>query len=142
MVYLEELYASLCRDLDISILVKLLVGRSTMDVAEELQVPQSHVARLRKKKLFDIPTCSGCSGPQALTCSQNRACIGVFTLGVFETAAPTTKYKGEEYQVTVSVNKVRRVVHGAWLKSKVKQKKPKLNKRHIKDKLESAHHLL
>ncbi len=66
MVYLKELSASARTDLDNYILVKLQAGRSTRDVASELQVSQSHVSRLRRKRLFDIPTSSG-GRPQTLT---------------------------------------------------------------------------
>jgi transposase len=137
MVYLEELSASARTDLDNSILVKLQAGRSTRDVGNELQVSQSHVARLRRKRLSDIPTSSS-GRPQALTNTQKRACIRAVTSGGFETTTQATKYVREECQVTVSVDTVRRVLRAAGLKSKVKQKKPKLNERHIKDRLEFA----
>ena len=64
MVYLKELSASACIDLDNFNLVKLQAGRSIRDVASELQVSHSHIARLRRKRLFDIPTSSG-GRPQA-----------------------------------------------------------------------------
>lgn len=79
MMYLEELCASARRDLDNSILVKLQAGRSSRNVASELQVSQSHVAILRRKRLFDIPTSSYSGRPQALTNTHYRACIGVIT---------------------------------------------------------------
>ena len=137
MVYLEELSASARTDLDNSILVKLQAGRSTRDVASELQVSQSHVARLRRKRLFDIPASSG-GRPQALTDAQKRACIRAVTSGGFEVATHATQHVREECQVTVSVDTVRRVLRAGGLRSKVKQKKPKLNQRHIKDRLEFA----
>ena len=65
MVHLDELCGSARKDLDNSILVMLQAGRTTRDVAHELQVSQSHVARLRKKRLCDLPASSG-GRPQVL----------------------------------------------------------------------------
>ena len=85
MVHLDELYGSARRDLDNSILVMLQTGRTTRDVALELQVSHSHVARLRKKRLCDLPASSG-GRPQVLSDAQKRACVRAITSGVFETA--------------------------------------------------------
>jgi hypothetical protein len=49
MVHLKELSASARRDLNNSIVVKLEAGSSTRDVANELQVSQSYIARIKKK---------------------------------------------------------------------------------------------
>lgn len=137
MVHLDELCGSARKDLDNSILVMLQAGRTTRDVAHELQVSQSHVARLRKKRLCDLPASSG-GRPQVLSDAQKRACVRAVTSGGFEIATQVAQHVRKECHVTVSVDTVRRTLHAAGLRSKVKQKKPKLNQKHIKDRLEFA----
>lgn len=91
MVYLEEFSAIIRTNLDNSILVKLQLGRSIRDVASELQVYQSHVVRLRRKRFSNIPSSSG-GRPQTLTNAQKRACITIVTSGGFEVATQATRH--------------------------------------------------
>lgn len=137
MVHLKELSASARRDLNNSIVVKLEAGSSTRDVANELQVSQSYIARIKKKRLPDLE--ASCGGrPQVLTDAQKRVCIKAATLGGIDAATQIAQHVRGECHVTVSVDTVRRVLRAAGLKSKVKQKKPKLNQKHIKERLEFA----
>lgn len=120
------------------ILVKLQAGKSTRDVTSELQVSQSHVGRMRRKRLSHIPTSSG-GRPEALSNTQKRVCIRTITSRGFETATQATKYVREECQVIVIVDTVRRdlCTTRSWALN-LKQKKPKWNERYIKDSLEFA----
>ena len=108
----------------------LQAGRTTRDVAHELQVSQSHVARLRKKRLYDLPASSG-GRPQVLSDAQKRVCVRVVTSGVFEIATQVAQHVRKQCHVIVSVDTVQRTLHATGLRSKVKQK-------HIKDPLEFA----
>ena len=56
---------------------------------------QSHVARLRRKRLSDIPTSSG-GRPQVLTDAQKRACIRAVTSEGFEAATQAIQHVREE----------------------------------------------
>ena len=85
MVYLKELSSSARRDLDNSTIVKLEAGSSTRDVANELQVTQSHVAQVKKRRLPDLEASRG-SRPQVLTDAQKRVCTKATILGGIDVA--------------------------------------------------------
>lgn len=61
-------------------------SNSTRDVAKDLQVNQTHVAWIRKKRLSDLQASSG-GRPQVLTNAHERVCVKVATLRGIDVAS-------------------------------------------------------
>lgn len=137
MVYLRELSRRGRADLDNAILLKLQAGSSTREVERELHVSQSHVSRIRREKLSNIPVSRG-GRPPALTPLQKRMCVKLMTSGGFEVATEVAQHMHEDCNIAVSVDTVRRVLNDAGLRAQVKEKKPLLTQKHIKHRFEFA----
>jgi transposase len=110
-----------------------LHGCSTRSVAQELRISQSCVQRIRQEQLLGLE-CPRGGRPKALTCTQERAFVPVVTSGGHDNAAAVARDFRKESGVNVSDSTVRRT----GLSSKVKQKKPKLTPKHIRDRLDFA----
>lgn len=140
MVSLRSLSVASRKQVEEATLEKLRRGESTRNVARELQVSQSWVAKFRKQHLSELSDVNQSFGgrPKMYSAVDRRACVRAITVGGLETAHKVGNYLREELHVGMSDSTVRRVLRKAGLKCKVKQKKPKLTLLQIKRRLEFA----
>ena len=76
--------------------------------------------------------------PRVLSFRQERACVHAMTVGGKENASEAVKELRESEGVNVSGWTMRRALKRVGLSSRVKQKKPKLSSKHIRDCLDFA----
>lgn len=125
------------REIEDVVVSKLEHGSSTRVVARELGLSQSCVQRIRTERLPNL-RCPPAGRPRVLTSRQERACVQAVTVGGHDNAKEVVRDLREREGVNVSGWTVRRVLKRAGLSSRVKQRKPKLTQKHIKDRLDFA----
>ena len=123
------------RDIENVVVSKLLHGCSTRLVAHELGISQSCVQRVKQERLPDLER-PHVGRPRVLSCIQERAFIRVVTSRGHDATSSAAKDVRNELGVRVSDLTVHRVLKRLGLSSRVKQKKPKLTTKHIRDRLD------
>src|SRR5262249_22773154 len=126
---------SLSYDIQQNVLSLLGQGLTTRQVAEQCNVSQPTVHRLRKRHLPGVGVAGG-GRPEKLTPQAKRACGRAVTSGRLDTATAAAKRLGEETGVVVSDLTVRRALREAGLMAQEKEAKPKLSAKNIEARLE------
>jgi len=112
-------------------------GISTREIEKKLRISHSTVNRISQK------FCKGEKFPQygrrpLLTAKTKRFMVRLITTGKVENAVTLTQCIKECENISVSPNTTRRALKEAGLRAFEKTKKPKLSKRHIKQRLDFA----
>ena len=76
--------------------------------------------------------------PHAMTKAMERFCVLEVTRGRLSIAVDATRQLKKDFGIQVSTNTVRRVLCRHGLSAQVKEKKPQLSRKNIKDRLEFA----
>ena len=97
----------------------------------------SCIQRIKQQYLSSLK-CPLQGRPRVLSSRQERACVHIVTVGGKENASEAVKELWESEGVNVSGWTVRRALKRGGLSSGVKQKKPKLSLKHIRDHLDFA----
>jgi transposase len=125
------------KDTENVVISKLLYNCSTRSIAQELRISQSCLQRIRQEQLPGLEHPRG-SRPKVLTCTQESACVRAVTSGGHDNVVAVARDFRKEFGVNVSDWTIRRALRRAGLSARVKQKKPKLTPKHIRDRLDFA----
>ena len=125
------------KDVEDVVVSKLCHSSSTRVVGGELGLSQSCIQRIKQQRLPSLK-CPLQGRPRVLSSRQKRAYIHAVTVGGKENASEAVKELQETEGVNVSRWPIRRALKQAGLSSRVKQKKPKLSLKHIRDRLDFA----
>lgn len=131
---------SISADKEKSIILHLNQGKSIRKVADLCGISKSTVSNVRKAQKFNIPHLNSSKGGPTpkLSPQTKRWCARKITSGGVQTATDVSKSLKQELQVIVSRQTVSRALKESGLKSGEKEKRPKLSKKNIKDRLDFA----
>jgi transposase len=128
---------SLSTDTRNSIVQMTSNGVSSRKIAAQLNISHTSVNRIRKKVIPDVP--KPASGrPAKLTATDKRGLVRMITSGKADNAVQITRELKNGTNIGVGTSTVRRVLKEAGLTAVVKQKKPRLLPRHIRQRLDFA----
>ena len=125
------------KDVENVVVSILCHGSSTRVVVGELGLSQSCIQRIKQQRLSSLK-CPLQGRPRVLSSKQERACVHAMIVRGKENASEVVKELQESEGVNVSEWTMRRAFKRVGLFSKVKQKKPKLSSKHIRDQLDFA----
>jgi transposase len=120
-----------------SIISLVLQGLSTRKISAQLGISRSTVSRIRKEALPNAKLPSK-GRPRTITLRQETLLIRSLTSGKIDTAVDAQKELFRDHCVNVSAQTVRNMFKKKGLKSSVKKKKPFLNIKHRRQRLEFA----
>jgi transposase len=128
---------SLSTDTRNSIVQMTSNGVSSRKIAAQLNISHTSVNRIRKQVIPDVP--KPASGrPAKLTATDKRGLVRMITSGKADNAVQITRELKNGTNIEVGTSTVRRVLKEAGLTAVVKQKKPRLLPRHIRQRLDFA----
>lgn len=125
------------RDVTENIVALLSQGLSTRDVADQTGVSQTKVCEVKRKR-FPQHKGKKAGRPPILTAQQKRLIVRKITSGQLGTAAEAGRYLSETQGTSASADTIRNWLKEAGLCSFPKIKKPLLQKRHVKQRLDFA----
>jgi len=134
-----------------SVISLLNQGHSQRDVAKALGISKGPVSSIKgyvsvikgsvfsiKKRHFSSNPGPTAGRPVILNDRTKRNIVRSITSGQVDTATDAAKLVGEDLQMRIRANTVRRCLKEAGLKSAVKVKKPLLRPKHLRDRLAFA----
>jgi transposase len=112
-------------------------GRSYSQVAAQLSLSRAMVHKIKQEHLPNLAKRQA-GRPRRLNARQVRSMVRQITSGQLDTATEAAKLLKQVKNIDVSAKTVRRALRQAGMKAVVKQKKPLLRPRHIRDRLAFA----
>jgi len=128
---------SISKEIQNNILSLLNAGLSSREIERQLCVGHATVDRIRAK-IYPHAKKSQGGRPPKLSKQDKRQAVRLITSGKADTAVQVTQILQNDFSTKVSSDTVRRALREAGLKAAVKQKKPRLLPRHIRQRLDFA----
>jgi transposase len=127
----------LTRSIKAQIIIDLQNGKSLRELTKKYNFSKSTIGEIHQEHINNVPKHVG-GRPSALSSKDRDKIVLSVKSGQNKTAVDVQKDFYQNLNIDISAQTVRRVLKDAGMKAKKKVKKPRLNKKHFRDRLEFA----